>query len=845
MAKSKSTTTTTPTEASSSKTKDKDDTAGRRSSRINAGTTSNPTSPSKRKADDVAGGSRSSKRRAVADNNVSPSGSHTATSFRPVSSKGKGKEVVLPQLELFKQRHASLFSAGVAAKEVAVKEEPDADNICVRTPLVIDSDDRQRLLDFVLIDEFGSEARRLAVDQLFEAAHQSAASETDLGVTYIEATVDRLKRKGINEYRLVEVVVMLRDGLVKQINARLDSLGGPLPSPLSLPPSPPEIRQVTAVKIHNANSNDANDLLEASSSQKVPVVVSHNGKQRPARSESVHTPSESSDSSSDEDDTVVPGSQRSSRYRDDDDEDYAERSSRVARNQEHVKLEDGPTRASINNFRVYGTRHNNGRPFDLYARSAISACTPAPGDDATAMRIRGEALNVWRYASAKDKKDWKGLVEARNLDPDVHKKCLRLLRSQSLFARLKSNCQRLVNTTDPEPSRSAPAHLKHATTSSAPSGDAIRNQTLSDRSYSPPEFILSEHALSEHTTVAYPIFKETASAQCSSNRSSPPLKSVLPKHTSAVPPTLNNDATARSTSGQPPSSHTEPALSEHILAAHPIKDDSSSQDTSDQSSSSSSAPSSPEPTHPEPTLAEHQRSEDNVGAQGTSDQSSSSSSSSPPPDASFAQPASAAHSGSEDDASTQGSPVRSCSPSEHTVSEDESVAHSTSADNGSNQSTPWRSSSSPEHIISEHKPSKSTASTKGNSPSPSYLHFRADYSGPSNIGLFFPFLRRATSDTPNHEACYVSFVPRPGKKPSCLFVVSTPEGRTKKQLTDHDIRAGCSAFGLPAAKRVSKNMYTMSFPSQTAADISQMSAVIKLPSSTGGTVLLDAYDHRP
>ena len=236
-----------------------------------------------------------------------------------------------------------MFPAGVAAKKVAVKEEPDADNICVRTPLVIDSDDRQRLLDFVLIDEFGSEARRLAVDQLFEAAHQSAASETDLGVTYIEATVDRLKRKGIKEYRLVEVVVMLRDGLVKHINARLDSLGGPLPSPLYLPPPPPEIQQVTAVAIRNANSNDANDLPQSRSSRKVPVVVSHNGKQRPARSESVHTPSESSDSSSDEDETVVPGSQRSSRYRDDDDEDYAEGSRRVARNQEHVKLEDGMT----------------------------------------------------------------------------------------------------------------------------------------------------------------------------------------------------------------------------------------------------------------------------------------------------------------------------------------------------------------------------------------------------------------------------------------------------------------------------------------------------------------------
>lgn len=325
MAESKST--TTPTEASSSRTKDKDDTAGRRSSRSNAVTRSNPASPSKRKADDLAGGSRSSKRRAVADNTVSSSATQKAASVGPTSSKGKGKskKAALPELELFKQRHTSLFPGGVVVK--VEEPESDADNICVRaaSPL-IDPDDKERLLDFVLIDEFGSEARRLAVEQLFQAARQSAVSETDFCLTYVETTVGRLRQKGIKEERLAEVVAMLQAGVMEQLRARLDSLGGPLPSPVSLPPPPT-----------NANSN----IVESRSSQMVHVVVSHKGKQRPARSESVHTPSESSDSSSDGKETIVPGSHRSSRYRDDDDEEYDESSSRVARSQDFVKLEDG------------------------------------------------------------------------------------------------------------------------------------------------------------------------------------------------------------------------------------------------------------------------------------------------------------------------------------------------------------------------------------------------------------------------------------------------------------------------------------------------------------------------
>jgi hypothetical protein len=210
MAKSKST--TTPTKASSSKTKDKDHTGGHRSSRTNVSTrsASAQSSPSKRKADDHTGGSRSSKRRAVADDDATSSTSQRAIPVRPARSKGKGKEVAKSGLELFKERHNSLFPRGVTVKRETPEPEPDADadadNICVRAPSGIDPDDREKLLDFVLIEEFGCEARCHAVDQLFQAARRSAASETDFGVPYIEATVSRLKRKGIKEQRLTEVL---------------------------------------------------------------------------------------------------------------------------------------------------------------------------------------------------------------------------------------------------------------------------------------------------------------------------------------------------------------------------------------------------------------------------------------------------------------------------------------------------------------------------------------------------------------------------------------------------------------------------------------------------------------
>lgn len=346
MAKSKLA--TTPTKASSSKTKDKDHTGGHRSSRTNVSTrsASAQSSPSKRKADDHTGGSRSSKRRAVADDATS-STPQRAIPVRPARSKGKGKEVAKSELELFKERHASIFPQGVMVKREEPEPEPDADNIYVHTPAAADSDEQQRLLDFVLIDEFSPEARRHAVDKLFQAARRSAASETDFGFTYIKATVSRLRRKGIEKPRLVEVVAMLQDGLMGEFRARLGSLGGPLPSPVPLAPPPPDIRQVTAVTTPNANPNSLNDILQSRLSQRSPVIVPNNGKERYARSES---PSQSSDSS-DDDATVVPGSQKTSNYRDDDNDDYTESTSRAARCHEHVKHEDGMTSFRLTNFR--------------------------------------------------------------------------------------------------------------------------------------------------------------------------------------------------------------------------------------------------------------------------------------------------------------------------------------------------------------------------------------------------------------------------------------------------------------------------------------------------------------
>jgi len=333
MAKPKTTTTTT--KSSSSKTKEKKHTGDGRSSKSRAVTSASPVqSPlPKRKAKDGTGGSHVSKRRRVVDNNVSNISSQNVT---PGSSIGKGKQVALPETEIFRQRHASVFG------DVVLKvEEPDTAGVSACAPSAVESNEQEseqeKVLDGILIGGFGSEARRHAVDQLIEAARWSAASETDYGVTYVEATISRLKRKGIDEPRLVEVVAMLQEGLWQpflQFRARVDSLGGSLPSPVCLLPGAEPVAVVTSTA---TDLNGLSDHLQLRSSQSLSANFPLGGKGKSARSE---PPSESADSSSD-DETVTPGSQKNSRYRDDDDDEYVDSSSYTAQHHEQVEQEDG------------------------------------------------------------------------------------------------------------------------------------------------------------------------------------------------------------------------------------------------------------------------------------------------------------------------------------------------------------------------------------------------------------------------------------------------------------------------------------------------------------------------
>ena len=262
----------------------------------------------------------------------------------PGSSKEKGRKFVLPEIELFKQRHASVFG------EVEVKvEEPDAGNSSARAPSAVDFVEEETICDSVLMREFGLESRRLAVDQLVQAARRNPTSGTDFGVTYVEATVSRLRRKGIDEPRLVEVISMLQEGLwqpLLQFCVRVERLGGLLPSPLS---SPPKAGQVAASTITATNSSVVNDSLNLLTSQPSSASVPLNGTEKPPSYASDLAPSETSDSSSDDnddDEATNAGSQRTSKYRDDDDEEYVESCSRTAR----VEHQDGTTPVRLTGF---------------------------------------------------------------------------------------------------------------------------------------------------------------------------------------------------------------------------------------------------------------------------------------------------------------------------------------------------------------------------------------------------------------------------------------------------------------------------------------------------------------
>jgi len=187
------------------------------------------------------------------------------------------------------------------------------------------------------------------------------------------------------------------------------------------------------------------------------------------------------------------------------------------------------------------------------------------------------------------------------------------------------------------------------------------------------------------------------------------------------------------------------------------------------------------------------------------------------------------------------------SSSEPTLPVSSSVVHSRSKDETNDQG---QSSSPLAPAIFEHVPiaqpvPKNIFKSKSNVALIVHLHFRADLSEIIRIRALFPCLSRATSTTPTRKACYVPFFPRPEKVPGCLFIVNTPDVRTKRHLTKHDLQLACSASGLPQLQRANKNLLTVSFPNHSAAASALRALSIPLPSITGGPLNVKATYHGP
>jgi hypothetical protein len=217
----------------------------------------------------------------------------------------------------------------------------------------------------------------------------------------------------------------------------------------------------------------------------------------------------------------------------------------------------------------------------------------APGNDVTAMKIRGVAYRLWRRVPTKEKEAWKDLYYVRHMDPKIYTKALKLLKKQGLVAKLEADCRHIVPTTSARPSQlPPPTFLEPARTSTAASREApslqhasnqssrlavpvlsepasaahsrrkdVANpQGSSDRSYSPPEFILSQHTISESKSIAHASCKATARARRLSNRFKCPQDVARSEHTSPEHPRSNGDAGSQDRSDSSSSPTPKPTL---------------------------------------------------------------------------------------------------------------------------------------------------------------------------------------------------------------------------------------------------------------------------------------------
>lgn len=231
---------------------------------------------------------------------------------------------------------------------VKVEEhESDADDLSAYDDTTLEVDDQEKVLDSVLMGTFGSKARRHAVSQLIHAARQSPSSTTDIGLTHIEASLSRLKRKGVSQSRLSEIVAMLQRGFretLVQFNARVDSLGGTPPTPQISLSTLPERSRAAA---ENSTATKVSRTIGGIERRSSPALVTPTVKEKLAEFEAAHGSSDSSDSSSGDDDSVVPSSQRHSKFRDDDEEAYVDTSKRAGKTGRPAEHEGGMTSVQL------------------------------------------------------------------------------------------------------------------------------------------------------------------------------------------------------------------------------------------------------------------------------------------------------------------------------------------------------------------------------------------------------------------------------------------------------------------------------------------------------------------
>lgn len=194
--------------------------------------------------------------------------------------------------------------------------------------------DRENVLDTLLSQDFNTEMTRHAVQQILQDARESAGSDNELGVAYVETRISRLQQMGIPSSRLSEVVHIFQSGLrglLDQLSSRIECIGEVSTPRTTISDG---IRRYSPCQgKHLRVDNNSSFKRTHGHTSRAEATQKPAGKDRHAQLaafEASHRQSDSSDSSSsddqgDDDKADRTKSKRSnSRYLANDDDDYME-----------------------------------------------------------------------------------------------------------------------------------------------------------------------------------------------------------------------------------------------------------------------------------------------------------------------------------------------------------------------------------------------------------------------------------------------------------------------------------------------------------------------------------------